>query len=31
VEMEYLSFDEAKQVGYDWLFGNANKFFRLNL
>ena len=31
VEMEYLSFDEAKQVGYDWLFGNGNKFFRLNL
>ena len=31
IEMEYLSFDEAKQVGYDWLFGNANKFFRLNI
>ena len=31
VEMEYLSIDEAKQVGYDWVFGNANKFFRLNL
>jgi len=31
VEIEYLSLDEAKQVGYDWLFGNANKFFRLNL
>ena len=31
VEIEYLSLDEAKQVGYDWLFANANKFFRLNL
>jgi uncharacterized protein len=31
VEIEYLDIDEAKQVGYDWLFGNANKFFRLNL
>jgi len=31
VEMEYLGLDEAKQVGYDWLFGNANKFFRLDL
>ncbi len=31
VEIEYLSLDEAKQVGYDWLFGNPNKFFRLNL
>ena len=31
VQMEYLSLDEAKQVGYDWLFGNANKFYRLNL
>lgn len=31
VQIEYLGLDEAKQVGYDWLFGNANKFFRLNL
>ncbi len=31
VQMEYLSLDQAKQVGYEWLFGNANKFFRLNL
>lgn len=29
VEMEYLNLDEAKQVAYDWLFGNANEFFRL--
>jgi len=31
VEMEYLNFEEAKQVAYDWLFGNANEFFRLGL
>ena len=31
VEMEYLDLDEAKQIGYDWLFGNANKFFRVGL
>jgi len=31
VEIEYLNIDEAKQVGYDWLFGNANEFFRLNM
>ena len=31
VEMEYLDLDEAKQIGYNWLFGNANKFFRLGL
>ena len=31
VQMEYLGLDEAKQVGYDWLFGNANEFFKLNL
>lgn len=29
VEMEYLNLDEAKQVAYGWLFGNANAFFRL--
>lgn len=31
VEMEYLSLDEAKQVAYDWLFGNAAEFFRLGV
>lgn len=31
VEMEYLGFEEAKQVAYDWLFGNANEFFQLGL
>ncbi|TFG73358.1 MAG: hypothetical protein E4H27_00910 [Anaerolineales bacterium] len=31
VEMEYLDLDEAKSVAYDWLFGNANAFFRLGL
>jgi len=31
MQAEYLSLDEAKRIGYDWLFGNANKFFRLNL
>jgi len=31
VEMEYLSLDEAKEVAYAWLFGNANEFYRLGL
>ncbi len=31
VEMEYLDLDEAKEVAYGWLFGNANEFFRLGL
>ena len=31
VEIEYVNLDEAKQIGYDWLFGNANKFFKLGL
>jgi uncharacterized protein len=31
VEMEYLSLEEAKEVAYAWLFGNANEFFRLGL
>jgi hypothetical protein len=31
VEMQYLDLDEAKEVAYAWLFGNANKFFRLGL
>ena len=31
VEGEYLGLDDAKQVAYDWLFGNANEFFRLGL
>ncbi|MDF1512683.1 MAG: amidohydrolase family protein [Anaerolineae bacterium] len=31
VELEYLDLDEAKSVAHDWLFGNANRFFRLGL
>lgn len=31
VEMEYLGLDEAKEVAYCWMFGNANRFFRLGL
>jgi len=31
VEMEYLGLEEAKEVAYAWLFGNANEFFRLGL
>jgi hypothetical protein len=31
VQMEYLDLDEARQVARDWLFGNANEFFRLGL
>lgn len=31
VEIDYLSLDEAQEVAYAWLFGNANAFFRLGL
>jgi uncharacterized protein len=31
VESEYLDLDEAKEVAYAWLFGNANEFFKLGL
>ena len=31
VELEYLSLDEAKDVAYAWLFGNANEFYQLGL
>ena len=31
VEMEYLDFDEAKEVARAWLFENANAYFRLSL
>jgi hypothetical protein len=31
VEVGYLGLDEAKSVASDWLFGNANAFFRLGL
>ena len=31
VEIDYLDLDDAKSVAYDWLFGNANTFFRLGL
>jgi hypothetical protein len=31
VELDYLDLDEAKSVARDWLFANANDFFRLGL
>lgn len=31
VEMEYLDLDEAKEIAWGWLFGNANEFFKLGL
>ena len=31
VEMEYLGLDDAKEIAWSWLFGNANEFFRLGL
>ena len=31
VEMEYLGLDDAKEIAYAWLFGNANEFFKLGL
>lgn len=31
IDMDYLGIAEAKAVAYDWLFGNANKFFKLGL
>jgi uncharacterized protein len=31
VTLDYLGLDEAKEVAYAWLFGNANDFFRLGL
>lgn len=31
VALDYLDLDAAKQVAYDWLFGNANDFFALDL
>lgn len=31
VEIGYMGLDEAKQVAYDWLYGNAKAFFRLDL
>ena len=31
VEIEYLGFDDAKQIAHEWLFSNPNKFFRLGL
>ncbi|MFI4912223.1 MAG: amidohydrolase family protein [Sedimentisphaeraceae bacterium JB056] len=31
VEIDYLSLDEAKEVAYAWLFGNANEYYRLGL
>jgi len=31
VDLEYLDLDEARQVAHDWLFANANAFFKLGL
>jgi hypothetical protein len=31
VEMQYLDLDEAKEIAWAWLFGNANEFFKLGL
>ena len=31
VEMEYFGLDDAREIAYSWLFGNANEFFRLGL
>jgi hypothetical protein len=31
VDLDYLGLDDAKEVAYAWLFGNANQFFRLGL
>ena len=31
VDMDYLGLEDAKEVAYAWLFGNANEFFRLGL
>ena len=31
VQADYLAFDDAQQVAYDWLFANPNDFFRLGL
>jgi len=31
VEMDYLDLDDAKEVAHAWLFGNANRFFRLGM
>jgi hypothetical protein len=31
VEGEYLGLDEAREVAWGWLFGNANAFFRLGI
>lgn len=31
VDIDYLGLDEAKEVAYAWLFGNAAEFFRLGL
>jgi len=31
VEMEYMSIDEAMEVGRMWLFDNANEFFKLGM
>lgn len=31
VEMDYLGLDEAKETARDWLFDNANSFFRLGV
>jgi hypothetical protein len=31
VEMEYLGLEEAKEIAFAWMFGNANAFFKLGI
>jgi len=31
VETEYISYDDATQIAYDWLYGNAKEYYRLKL
>jgi len=31
VEMEYFGLEDAKEIAWGWLFGNANDFFRLGI
>jgi uncharacterized protein len=31
VEMDYLGLEDAKEIAWSWLFGNANEFFKLGI
>jgi hypothetical protein len=31
VDLDYLTLEEAKNVAHDWMFANANQFFKLGL